>query len=1839
MEKWWGQSKCCSVWLPSSSHDSRAQFPSADCHLYLQAPQQSMLLTHGMSQEHTHGNMPGINNLSHADLGASFLSLLSQPSVHMPCDLQHLLDSKPAPGSGHVSLNQRTAYGFSAGSRVSLVPSALWSHNTNCQSLTVGEGFSPLISSNSAVSVNRGYSSGLPQAANLNFQKSQSVSSQSPHEKDRQHNSFSLIGNNNSSPISANSRRLQNVADITASQNVPVERNFSVGYHGNNPSSSFPRIFCSGISGNLLLSDTGLLGVVCSCHGLYMSISKFSEHSGSCDVNPGSAVRMENGETVAHWRNTYLSKSGIRVSEGHRGWDWPEEISAASGLSNHPISDTSNNTVLLNQVGPFRTSVSYDQKQYSVIHPKENQRCSNIVDEFVYHEIDGTSQECSNSLYKDFNNSPHGNLQHAACQLIMGMSNSFGIKAQKTSQSTKPKLDSISQSANVLPALPHIDTLRTPCNGFNVIKNTSSSVEGPEVSSNIELRLGQPPEQSRTLETKVSPALESNHNSMHVEQHPKVFFQNQLLRKGNELQRTKWALQFADIASNPCERRQPSHSGHSNHVGEAYGELTDYWKNSVDGHMEVTDLNPLPLSCFRNQEAKWQFRNANDHDNDSHIVTKKLHCEPHSAISDGTCFPWTRVPNAQNHVNKGKKVGCAVNGLLGVAKLNIEFSKTFKEDLSTSNAVLGESSYNFSPAFHEKRSNAHQMFASIADESQDRDIFNNCRNMSSLSDIKHFNHDHVKPVQNSIHARQTTSVGSISKNSVFDQSACLPLPKEKCNRVNPDVQDANRRMPAVNMLKLSNRDRGPASVRNVEECGILKNPCVQSLFSAAPSITNDRGHLLDWLRMPTIPEVEEKSTLPGTICWMGHDSEQISTITGRSLYAEECDLPPVERLFLRPAGSEHNFNDSKKEGCSQGLPCAYVPEKCSYAVRANCLTEKYDLNGHTSCNFVKEDRSREAASLFQSKWKENCSFMKERAKSFERTVNLVGPDIKKVESHSFQWRDVPKKITDSCSSTGEEQQAGSFNRIFGGPATDVDKCSTTFARNIFPLKEREISIASSGCSVPDVTQASVEVNKKDSCAVEGRNIRCATNSFLDEGSGNDRSWSSDDAFDNEHSAECFGSASRISLIRGAPLKVAPKRLSLSLIEEIRLQNLSSKNAPYQNKRSSTIQEESDCLQMFEGSSRKRKKTVKWMKMDAQFPVSGQSSIHNKSPKCREEVGQNVHSVWDMQMSVGCDQGSASNCPDSVEQGFKQRSFAFSAATATPIKTDLHIVYNKGKQTTEAHINSKFDDTTEAYEMFRKKKLRLDGTSSVTKQVGQICCSNADLAEKSTSLDCPSNSLGKHVTYKLMARPIVFGKYGIISNGNPSKPTKIIPLGKILKYVPSLAERSNRNATSNYINDKVKPSSVKVKKSVRHVKKTSRNKKVLESQVKKGGAHALRSTNGGDDLSYTLEKCSNNYGFTDSNYRIHLKTKSKESRTRSLYEFLTDGNDFKVVNSSVKKHSVSLRQTRSRYWGEPMEDATDGKVQRNEICNSKRCTEKHQPENSDTFCCVCGNSDKDDHNQLLECNRFLIKGLQSEAVHNVNVNFSGRCMLRATSCLFNPDGDTESPRPIEKFLTCARTEGYKGRKREGFLHSHPQDANENSGCHVPQEQLNAWLHIHRQRSQRKARPKLLSSNVESDCRKAYARYKQSKGWKQLVVYKSGIHALGLYTSQFISLGAMVVEYVGEIVGLRVADRRESEYHSGKNLQHKSACYFFRIDKEYIIDATRKGGIARFVNHSCKPNCVAKVISVRNEKKVVFIAERDIYPGEEITYDYHFNHEDEGEKIPCYCKSKNCRHYLN
>lgn len=116
-----------------------------------------------------------------------------------------------------------------------------------------------------------------------------------------------------------------------------------------------------------------------------------------------------------------------------------------------------------------------------------------------------------------------------------------------------------------------------------------------------------------------------------------------------------------------------------------------------------------------------------------------------------------------------------------------------------------------------------------------------------------------------------------------------------------------------------------------------------------------------------------------------------------------------------------------------------------------------------------------------------------------------------------------------------------------------------------------------------------------------------------------------------------------------------------------------------------------------------------------------------------------------------------------------------------------------------------------------------------------------------------------------------------------------------------------------------------------------------------------------------------------------------------------------------------------------------------------------------------------------------------------------------------------------------------------------------------------------------------------------RFNQLKKRKKPVKFaRSAIHNWGLYAMENISANDMIIEYVGEIVRQRVADHREETYlRSGIG-----SSYLFRIDENTVIDATKRGGIARFINHSCTPNCTAKIIKVEGSKRIVIYALRDI-----------------------------------
>jgi len=115
--------------------------------------------------------------------------------------------------------------------------------------------------------------------------------------------------------------------------------------------------------------------------------------------------------------------------------------------------------------------------------------------------------------------------------------------------------------------------------------------------------------------------------------------------------------------------------------------------------------------------------------------------------------------------------------------------------------------------------------------------------------------------------------------------------------------------------------------------------------------------------------------------------------------------------------------------------------------------------------------------------------------------------------------------------------------------------------------------------------------------------------------------------------------------------------------------------------------------------------------------------------------------------------------------------------------------------------------------------------------------------------------------------------------------------------------------------------------------------------------------------------------------------------------------------------------------------------------------------------------------------------------------------------------------------------------------------------------------------------------------------------------------------------IVIEYVGEKIRIPVADKREKYYEK----LGVGDCYLFSLDNDYIIDATFYGNKARYINHSCDPNLKSDKLVVNGETHIIFMANRYIESGEELTFDYQFDYEE--EKLECFCGSALCKGRLN
>ena len=141
-------------------------------------------------------------------------------------------------------------------------------------------------------------------------------------------------------------------------------------------------------------------------------------------------------------------------------------------------------------------------------------------------------------------------------------------------------------------------------------------------------------------------------------------------------------------------------------------------------------------------------------------------------------------------------------------------------------------------------------------------------------------------------------------------------------------------------------------------------------------------------------------------------------------------------------------------------------------------------------------------------------------------------------------------------------------------------------------------------------------------------------------------------------------------------------------------------------------------------------------------------------------------------------------------------------------------------------------------------------------------------------------------------------------------------------------------------------------------------------------------------------------------------------------------------------------------------------------------------------------------------------------------------------------------------------------------------------------------------------------------------------KYIEVRESEIHGTGVFAKTKVPKGKKVIEYVGEKITKKESERRSiALIEKNHGSETDGAVYIFEVNKHRDIDGNIPENTARFINHSCEPNCEPDVI----KNRVWLISTRKIKEGEELSYNYGFD-LDGYEDHECKCGAKKCVGYI-
>jgi SET domain-containing protein len=138
-------------------------------------------------------------------------------------------------------------------------------------------------------------------------------------------------------------------------------------------------------------------------------------------------------------------------------------------------------------------------------------------------------------------------------------------------------------------------------------------------------------------------------------------------------------------------------------------------------------------------------------------------------------------------------------------------------------------------------------------------------------------------------------------------------------------------------------------------------------------------------------------------------------------------------------------------------------------------------------------------------------------------------------------------------------------------------------------------------------------------------------------------------------------------------------------------------------------------------------------------------------------------------------------------------------------------------------------------------------------------------------------------------------------------------------------------------------------------------------------------------------------------------------------------------------------------------------------------------------------------------------------------------------------------------------------------------------------------------------------------------------RRIQTRRSGVHGKGVFATSDIAAGETIIEYVGEIISWKEAQRRHP--HDPADPNHT---FYFHIDEKRVIDALYGGNSSRWINHSCDPNCEAD----EEDGRVFIKALRKIKAGDELNYDYGLIIDERytpklKAEYPCWCGARQCR----